>query len=119
MTPKPAEYVHPRSGRIYREGDPAHRFAQLVAGVARQCEEFGRYVQPLLEADYLDQRAAWMGDCERITRSLARTIEQIEEAHTDVVVDRDYHRYGLGTQDDEWQRKYGAVPADATTERGS
>ncbi|MGH9250162.1 MAG: hypothetical protein ACRD0W_11665 [Acidimicrobiales bacterium] len=103
-----SDYKHPDSGRIYREGDPAHHFARLVAGLARECDEFLRhYRDRLADRDYLGQHSAWPSDPERIARAMAHTIAAIDRATTDVVVDRDAHRYGLGDQDDEWQRKYG------------
>ena len=45
------DYTHPASGRVYREGDPAHHFAQLARGLARECEHFlyhyGSRLEPL------------------------------------------------------------------------
>jgi hypothetical protein len=104
-------YSHPASGRLYREGDPAHHFAQLVQALARQCADFQyHYERRLKDFDYLAQHTEWPSDPERIARTMGRTIEQIDKAYTDVVCDRTMHEYGLGVQDDEWQRKYGDVP---------
>ncbi|MGW1744567.1 hypothetical protein ACWCRD_02895 [Streptomyces sp. NPDC002092] len=103
-------YSHPASGRLYREGDPAHHFAQLVQALARQCADFQyHYERRLKGCDYLAQQAEWPSDPERIARTMGRTIEQIDKAYTDVVCDRTMHEYGLGKQDVEWQRKYGNV----------
>lgn len=102
------EYTHPDSGRIYREGDPAHRFAQLVAALNRQCEEFQQHHEARLAGkDYLQQHATWLSDPDRIARAMRSTLAAIDEAYTAVTVDRDLPSYGLGTQDEEWRRKYG------------
>lgn len=106
-----ADYIHPDSGRVYREGDPAHYFVQMAAGLRRQCEEFVHYYDTLMAGrDYLQQRTIWQGDPDRIARSMAHTIAALDKAHTAVVVDRDLHEYGPGRQDEEWQRKYGKLP---------
>lgn len=115
MTDKP-EYIHPESGRAYREGDPAHYFAQLAQALRRQCEEFIRhYDERLAGRDYLNQHATWLSDPDRIARSMAHTIAALDKQYTAVTVNRDLHTYGLGRQDEEWQRKYGE-PLTARTE---
>ena len=107
-----SDYIHPKSGRVYREGDPAHHFAQLAAALRRQCENFVHYYDSQMGSrDYLAQRAIWLGDCDRIARSMADTIAVLDKAHTAIIIDRDLHEYGLGHKDEEWQRKYGPVPA--------
>jgi hypothetical protein len=102
------DYTHPTSGRVYREGDPAHRFAVLAAALERQCEEFRRHYQARLSGrDYLDQHLEWPSDPDRIARAMATTITELDKAYTAVTVDRDNWQYGLGQRDDEWERKYG------------
>jgi hypothetical protein len=106
-----SEYTHPASGRVYEEGDPAHRFAVLAAGLARQCETFlHHYRERMADTDYLDQHTTWPSDPGRIARAMSDTLAAVEQAYTDVIVDRDAHEYGLGTRDDEWTRKYGRNP---------
>jgi len=106
----PSEYVHPESGRLYREGDPAHHFALLAAGLARECETFLRhYNERLKNADYLAQYHEWPSDPGSIARSMAHTIEALDKAYTAITVDRDLHLFGLGRQDEEWHRKYGRL----------
>lgn len=100
-------YEHPVSGRLYRQGDPAHRFAQLTNALARQNRELERHLRRLNEQDYLVQVEAWLGDCDRITRAMQATLDAIDDTRTQVVCDRDAPQYGLGTMDDEWGRKYG------------
>jgi hypothetical protein len=102
------DYVHPGSGRTYREGDPAHYFAELVRGLARECEDFlHHYGRRLEEQDYLAQFTEWPSDPGSIARSMGYTIESLDKAYTAVVVDKSLHLYGLGKQDEEWHRKYG------------
>jgi len=104
------DYTHPKSGRTYREGDPAHHLAQLTQTLANQCERYlSEYRRQLADTDYLDQYHTWPGDPDRVARTMARTIEAIDKAYTDVCSDRTMHEYGLGKQDDEWHRKYGQV----------
>lgn len=103
-------YEHPASGRTYRQGDPAHRFAQLSSALARQCDEFlHHYRERMEDGDYLAQTKVWLSDPHRIARSMQDTIEALDEAYTSVVVDETSYQYGLGEQDDDWQRKYGPV----------
>lgn len=103
-------YIHPDSGREYREGDPAHRFAQLAGVLARECESFlYHYERRLKDHDYLDQQREWVSDPDRIARAMAHTIKALDEAYTAVTVDRTMHEYGLGKCDEEWERKYGEV----------
>lgn len=105
-----SEYVHPASGRTYREGDPAHRFAQMAHALRSECEQFLHYfdrVDENAETDYLRLLAGWQSDPERIARSMRETLKAIDQAYSDVVADRDAYRYGIGKQDDEWHRKYG------------
>ena len=105
------DYRHPASGRIYREGDPAHRFAQLVHILANECGAFlDHHAHRLADRDYLKQHTEWSSDPERIARAMAHTIAELDKAYTAVVVDRDLPDYGLGSWDDEWQRKYGKTP---------
>lgn len=105
-----SDYTHPASGRTYREGDPAHRFAQLAQALAKQCDNFLHHYAGRLEgADYLDQHTEWLSDPDRIVRTMRHTIDALDEAYTAVTVDRDLHTYGLGEQDDEWRRKYGPL----------
>jgi hypothetical protein len=104
------DYVHPESGRSYREGDPALRFAKLTHGLARQCEEFLRhYYERLEDRDYLDQYVTWPSDPDRITRAMGATIDAIDSSYTEVSYDRTAWKYGLGKQDEEWHRRYGDV----------
>jgi hypothetical protein len=108
-----AEYVHPASGRTYREGDPAHHFALLAIALAEQARSYIDHYERRLDGhDYLDQHLTWLSDPDRIARAMAHTIAALDKAYTAVTVDRDMHMYGFGTQDDEWQRKYGQVPRD-------
>ena len=103
-------YTHPESGRVYREGDPAHHFAQLTHVLAEECRQFLHHYGRRLEGrDYLTQQLEWPSDPDRIARAMAHTIEALDKAYTAVVVDRTMHEYGLGEQDGEWQRKYGDV----------
>jgi hypothetical protein len=103
-------YIHPGSGREYREGDPAHHFAVLVQALARECESFlHHYGQRLEGHDYLAQYREWPSDPDRIARAMGDTIEALDTAYTSVVADETMHQYGLGKKDDEWQRKYGVV----------
>lgn len=105
-------YVHPASGREYREGDPAYRFAELARVLARECEAFTyHYDQRLKDRDYLGQQQEWLSDPDRIARAMAHTIEALDKACTAVTVDRTMHEYGLGKRDEEWERKYGEVIA--------
>jgi hypothetical protein len=103
-------YIHPGSGREYREGDPAQRFAELTRVLAEECRYFlHHYEQRLDGRDYLVQHREWPSDPDRIARAMGRTIEALDEAYTSVVADETMHQYGLGKKDDEWQRKYGVV----------
>ena len=103
-------YIHPASGREYREDDPAHRFAELTQVLARECESFLHHYERRLDGrDYLDQQREWLSDPDRIARAMAHTIAALDKAYTAVVVDQTMHEYGLGKQDDEWRRKYGAI----------
>jgi hypothetical protein len=104
------DYTHPESGRVYREGDPAHHFAQLVQVLASECESFLHHFGRRLEGkDYLAQFREWPSDPDRIARAMATTIEALDKAYSRVNADETMHRYGLGKKDDEWQRKYGDV----------
>lgn len=104
------DYVHPASGRTYHEDDPAHYFALLVAGLARQCSDFlYHYERRLKDRDYLQQYGEWLSDPSSIARTMADTIERLDKAYTAVTCDRTLHQYGLAKQDDEWHRKYGDV----------
>lgn len=104
------DYEHPASGRIYRQGDPAHRFARLAAALRRQCDEFARhYDQRMADRDYLDQQRTWPSDPDRIARFMRETIAALDQAYTDVVYDEQAPEFGLGKRDEEWQRKYGDV----------
>lgn len=104
------DYVHPDSGRAYREDDPAVRFGKFAAALRRQCEEFiQHYDERMAGRDYLGQHVTWPSDPDRIARSIGRTVEALDKAYTDVVVDRSLWEWGLGEKDDEWQRKYGKV----------
>ena len=106
-------YIHPASGREYHEGDPAHRLARLTHALAGQCERFlDEYRRQLAETDYLDQYRTWPGDCDQVARTMARTIELIDKAYSDVTSDRTMHEYGLGKKDAEWERKYGPLNRD-------
>jgi hypothetical protein len=99
------EYVHPDSGRRYREGDPAHRFAQLAAELNRLSEEFTHhYKQRLAGKDYLAQSVEWRSDPSRIAGSMHRVIEALNE--TDIAISKDWYATAV---DDEWRRKYGTV----------
>lgn len=103
-------YIHPESGREYRESDPAHHFGALTHVLAQQCERFlYHYNRRLKDHDYLEQQQTWPSDPDRIARSMAHTIDSLDKAYTAVVVDRTMHEYGLGKQDAEWERKYGKV----------
>lgn len=103
-------YIHPASGREYREDDPAARLASLTQAFARQCEQYlVHYERQLQGTDYMDQYRTWPGDPDRITRTMVRTAEAIDKAYTDVTADRTLHEYGLGKRDAEWERKYGKV----------
>lgn len=105
-----SDYIHPQSGRTYREGDPAHRLARLAQTLASQCERYlDQYQRQLKDTDYLDQYRTWPGDPDRVARTMVRTIEAIDKAYTDVTSDRTMHEYGLGVRDAEWERKYGKV----------
>jgi hypothetical protein len=102
------DHVHPDSGRVYRQEDPAVRFAKLAHALRRQCEQFiEHYDNRLAGRDFLQQHAIWPSDPDRIARAMGHTIASLDTAYTDIVVDRTMHEYGLGTQDDQWQRKYG------------
>ena len=100
-------WTHPESGRVYEDDDPVVRFVKLTAGLARQCQEFSRqYEARMADSDYLAQHVTWPSDPGRIARAMSDTLAAIDQAYTDVIVDRDAPDYGLGTQDDEWARKY-------------
>lgn len=104
------DYIHPESGRAYREGDPAHRFATLAAALARQCRAFTDHYSRRLEGhDFLAQHAEWPSDPDRIARTMANTIAELDKAYTAVIGDRDAHKWGLVQRNDEWHRKYGEV----------
>jgi hypothetical protein len=104
------DYKHPDGGRIYREGDPAHHFAELAAALRRECEDFiDHYDRRMAGRDYLGQSFTWPSDPDRIARSMSDTMQALDKAYTRIIVDRSMHEYGLGGKDDEWQRKYGDV----------
>lgn len=110
------DYVHPDSGRRYREGDPAHHFARLAGFLAEEARQFiEHYERRLKDRDYLAQHLEWPSDPDRIARAMAATIKKLDEAYTAVVVDRDMPNYGLGARDADWERKY--MPG--SRERGS
>jgi hypothetical protein len=103
-------YVHPDSGREYREGDPARRFAQLTNVLAQECERYLHHYERRLEGkDYLAQHLEWPSDPDRVARAMGQTIADLDKAYTSVITDRTMHEYGLGKKDDEWERKYGEV----------
>jgi hypothetical protein len=107
-----SSYIHPDSGREYREGDPAHHFAQLSAALASQCERFLEHYRRRLDGhDYLQQYHEWLSDPGHIAQTMGYTIEALDKAYTAVTVDRTLHEYGLGKRDEEWERKYGRVSA--------
>ena len=104
------DYVHPDSGRVYREEDPAVRFIKLAHALRQQCEDFiHHYDSRMAGRDYLGQHLTWPSDPDRIARSMGRMIESLDKSYTDVTVDRSMHEWGLGQKDEEWQRKYGPV----------
>lgn len=103
-------YIHPESGREYREDDPAHYFAVLASGLAEQCRQFlYHYEQRLKGSDYLAQYTEWLSDPGHLAQTMAHTIDRLDKAYTAVTVDKSLHQYGLAKQDDEWRRKYGDV----------
>lgn len=105
-------YIHPESGREYRENDPAQHFAQLTDVLAQECERFLYHYKRRLEGkDFLAQHTEWPSDPDLVARAMGRTIEALDKAYTAVVVDRTMHEYGLGKKDEEWQRKYAVLPA--------
>jgi hypothetical protein len=115
VTREPAEYQHPASGRVYRVGDPAHHFARLVQGLARQCESFLYHYERRLEAhDYLQQHIEWTSDPDRIARAMKETIAAIDQAYNHIIMERTMPDFGLGEQDEEWYRKYGSVDKEKT-----
>ena len=102
------DWKHPETGRVYREEDPAVRFIKLAHALRRQCEYFiHHYDTRMAGRDYLGQYATWPSDPDRIARSMGSMIQSLDKAYTAITVDRSMHEYGLGEQDDEWQRKYG------------
>lgn len=104
-------YEHPETGRIYREEDPTVYFIKLAHALRRECEDFiYHYDQRMAGRDYLGQHMTWSSDPDRIARSMGHTIEALNKAYTRVTVDKHLHEYGLGKQDEEWQRKYGEIP---------
>jgi hypothetical protein len=95
---------------VYRDGDPAHHFAELARGLAEECRQFLYHYERRLDGrDYLAQHLEWLSDPDRIARTMGYTIAALDKAYTAVTVDRHLHEYGLGRQDDEWHRKYGNV----------
>jgi hypothetical protein len=103
-----SDYAHPDGGRIYREGDPAHHFAELTRILAEQARQYiNHYERRMAGRDYLGQHLTWLSDPDRLARSMGHTIAAIDKAYTAVVVDRDLPFYGLGQRDEDWQRKYG------------
>ncbi len=111
MTDEP--YIHPASGRGYREEDPAVYFMKLAHALRRECEAFIHHYDTRLDGhDYLQQHLEWPSDPDRIARSMGHTIAALDKAYTAVTVDRMLHEYGLGVRDEEWERKYGTAPAD-------
>ena len=99
------DYVHPDGGRRYREGDPAHRFAQLAQFLANEAREFvDHYDRRLKDRDYLMQHTEWTSDPDRIAHAMAATIAELRKAYTATIVDRE-----LTIMDDEWRRKYGST----------
>lgn len=110
MTGASDGYIHPASGREYREGDPAHRFAELGHVLAEECRQFlYHYEQRIDGRDYLDQHLEWQSDPDRIARAMAHTIAELDKAYSAVIIDRTMHVYGLGKRDEEWERKYGSA----------
>jgi hypothetical protein len=105
-----SDYIHPDGGRRYRKGDPARRFAQLAAALAREADEFSRhYEQRMEDRDYLQQHSVWLSDPHRIAQAMASTIAAINEAYDAVNADK-----SLTVMDDEWRRKYGTIGNEST-----
>lgn len=93
------EYQHPKSGRIYRKGDPAHTYALACHAAWDAARLLGEALDGQHGRDYLTQAAA------HPYQSLARmrgALEWVEKAYTAVIVDRDFSDH-----DEEWERKYG------------
>lgn len=106
------DYKHPKSGRIYREGDPAHDFVLLLNALRLMAGNFiQEYEKRLRNKDYLEQVNRWQGDMDRIARAMTDTIDALNKAYTAVGVDQWKPDYGLGTRDGEWHRKYGEIEA--------
>lgn len=105
------EYVHPDSGRVYREGDPAHYFAALARALSHQAGEFIRhYDAKMAGKDYLAQSGVWESDPNRIAQAMADTITKLGMAYRALQADKHAPGWGLGKYDDEWRRKYGDLP---------
>lgn len=101
---------HPQSGRLYREGDPAHDFARLTHALHQMAAQFvDQYERRLAGRDYLVQHQMWDGDPDRIARLMADMIAKLDKAYTRVHANRTLPDYGLGQRDEEWQRRYGPV----------
>jgi hypothetical protein len=96
------DYRHPESGRIYREGDPAHTYALACRAVEVAARELALEVTRHAGSDYLTRAA------DHPYQGLVRmhgTLDWIDKAYTDLLVDREF-----STVDEEYQRKYGELP---------
>lgn len=107
-----ADYRHPASGRIYREGDPAHDFARLARHLRDQCERFiDQYDRRLADRDYLGQYQTWSSDPDRLRRTIQDTCEAIDKAYTRVTVDWHAPLIDFGDPEAraEHERRYGPI----------
>lgn len=96
------DYCHPKSGRTYRQGDPAHSYVLALVAARRAAEAFLRETARLIEADYL---TAFEHREDRTAAHLRDMLDWLSHAEHGVRLDR--HR--REPPDDEWNRKYGPV----------
>jgi hypothetical protein len=95
-----AQYQHPASGRIYRQGDPAHTYALALRAARRDAEQFLRETEHTEQMDYL---ASFDARPERATYRLRDDLDWLIHAEKGVLLER----FRREPPDDEWVRKYG------------
>lgn len=104
-SPRPDEYRHPKSGRVYRQGDPAHTYMLALVAARSDAAAFLRATERLADGDYLD---AHTQRDNQVAYRLRDGLDCLFNADTSVGHDRDRRE----APDDDWRRRYGPV-ADA------
>jgi hypothetical protein len=96
------DYRHPSSGRIYRQGDPAHTYILALRAARAAAEWFLRDTNLTADGDYL---TAFEQRPDRSTYRLRDNLDFL--LHAEQLVRFEKHR--REPPDDDWRRKYAPV----------